>query len=156
VPGYKFGTGISNSLTAGSLQFTGEEALDAAFSVAGAAGRLSLFARSVQEWWNLGSEGDALFKSLSLGDKLYYEIGKRTLSPGAFSAVEGLSAIEAGRNLVAERGFLSAMFGYGPSTVAAFGSTLSSGPTAAFRLYLGPTYGSAWWATNVGTSLSRP
>jgi RHS repeat-associated protein len=155
-PGYKFGTGLSNSYDAGSLKMTGEETLDGVFSLAAGVGKIVGATASVKSWWNLGKEGDAAFKTLSLNEKIVTEIGKKTISAANYAEQAGMTALEAGYAEIKRRGgMLKALFHYDFGAIRAFGTTASTGPTATIRIYFGNGVGITWFGVNSGATVSR-
>lgn len=79
-----------------------------------------------------GSGNDAAWRSYSLANKVYYEIGQKTLNtlPGGFNA---LDAAAKGRRIVTEMGWFNALRPTRSGLVLGAGKTFWTGPTPAFR-----------------------
>ncbi|MBE2252773.1 MAG: RHS repeat-associated core domain-containing protein [Myxococcus sp.] len=105
--------------------------------MAGAAA-VSLFALEGLPWIYTGVEADTAWASLSLREKLLYEIGQKTLSKSAFESVSKLAAsspcelaVAKGTQLVATQGWIRAML---PSLVSGqWSATMGTGATPAVR-----------------------
>ena len=88
-----------------------------------------------KNWWHRGSKNDAYWRSLSLKDKAYYEIGQKTLSDSTFARLGNLDPVARGRVLVAEQGWFRAMVPESPGLVLGAGRTLGTGPTPLVRWF---------------------
>ena len=94
---------------------------------------------AADEWWFGGAEQDAYWRSLSLKNKLLFEIGQKTLSNKTFTPRLGsLDPVARGRVLVDEAG--GGMAGWIKATIPALpgvtlgvGRTFGTGPTPLVR-----------------------
>ena len=93
-------------------------------------------------------EGDALFKSLTVGEKFADDIEMNTVDSSAYAAQGGRAAVNIGLAEVAKKGWGRAFLSHDSAALGQFGNAWSTGPTAAGQQYLGNLFGSAWYATN--------
>ena len=105
-------------------------------------------------WFARGSEMDDAWATLSLKDKVFYEVGQKTLnlSEAAFDAAYGgLTTVERGRKIYSEVGWFKAAFPESAKFMqSGSGGTLSSGPTAVFRFSMKWMYAGAPTMFEVG------
>jgi hypothetical protein len=87
-------------------------------------------------WWYRGAENDAVWRSLSLKDKLLYEIGQKTTSSSRFSSLADLDAVARGKAMVADLGWVKALKPEGAGWALGVGATLSTGPTPLVRWFV--------------------
>ena len=98
-----------------------------------AAGKLPGLNR-VGNWFQRGAENDPAWAKLPARDKLFYEIGQKSLPNKQFEPFAHLGPVERGRAIVAQQGWLRALFPRSPKfIVPGEGGTLGTGPTPAFR-----------------------
>jgi RHS repeat-associated protein len=84
-------------------------------------------------WWNKGSEADAAWRALPIKDKVFYEIGQKTLPASQWKDYAHLDAVARGRALVQDKGWVGALIPQGSGWSLGVGSTLSTGPTPLVR-----------------------
>ena len=107
--------------------------------------------RQLKDWWYKGAENDAYWRGLSPKDKVFYEIGQKTLPAGQFEKFANLTPLERGRALVAESGWWGALRPTGTGWRLGAGTTLNTGPTPLVRWFTpraagaGAVGGTAWW-----------
>lgn len=91
----------------------------------------------IRDWYGRGSSNDKAWSQLSAKDKMYYEIGQKTLSSADdFAKISHLSPVERGRLLVQQQGWTKALMPQsGKFVVPGEGGTLSTGPTPAARWF---------------------
>ncbi len=98
-------------------------------------------ALSAKAWYYTGAENDAAWQALSLKDKVYYEIGQKTLKD--ITPYADLSAVERGRQIVQDQGWFTALKPQGAGWQLGVGETFSTGPTPAFRYVVPRAAGAA-------------
>ena len=80
-------------------------------------------------WWRQGAGNDAYWRSLSPGDKAYYEIGQKSLTTAEFQELKLLDPVTRGKALVQRYGWRGAL----TPGVSGYGSSFWTGPTPAVR-----------------------
>jgi hypothetical protein len=94
-------------------------------------GRLENGCGRTRAWWMKGASGDAAWRALSLRDKFFHELGKKTTNERVLSMIKDMAPVDAGRMLWERQGLRSLW----PS-VGQFWYTWSTGPTAGARYML--------------------
>ena len=92
---------------------------------------------SFAAWWYRGAENDAAWRALSFQDKVFYEIGQKTLSTAEYGNYANFSAVERGRKLVQDLGWRNALKPQGAGWRLGVGETFNTGPTPLIR-YVAP------------------
>jgi len=85
------------------------------------------------EWWYRGVENDPAWRALPLKDKVYYEIGQKTLPSSELAPYVGLDPVARGRALVESKGWVRALLPQGSGFRLGIGETFNSGPTPLVR-----------------------
>jgi len=88
------------------------------------------------EWYHNGASNDAAWRALNLRDKVYYEIGQKTL-PSGFEKYAKLTPVQKGQAYVLEQGWVKAILPTKSGVKLGIGETFHTGPTPVFR-YLVP------------------
>ncbi|MDK2127081.1 RHS repeat-associated core domain-containing protein, partial [Parachitinimonas caeni] len=86
---------------------------------------------AARTWYMSGSEVDAAWRSMSLKDKLLYEIGQKTTS--SYGKYAALDPVARGAAMVKDMGWFGALAPESGGLVLGAGTTLSTGPTPLFR-----------------------
>jgi len=87
----------------------------------------------VKNWWKTGAENDTAWRALPLKDKVYYEVGQKTLPDGVWQKYGNLDPVARGRALVQDQGWLGAVKPQGAGWKLGAGETLHTGPTPLIR-----------------------
>ena len=88
----------------------------------------------LRDWWMRGSEADAYWRQLPLRNKVYYEVGQKTLSGRRFQRFVDLDPVSRGRALVGEQGWFRALvIPEGRGWTLGVGATFRTGPTPLVR-----------------------
>ena len=88
---------------------------------------------NLKNWWNAGAENDAAWRALPLKDKVFYEVGQKTLPDGVWQKYANLDPVARGRALVQDQGWLGALKPQGGGWKLGAGETLHTGPTPLIR-----------------------
>ena len=88
---------------------------------------------NLKNWWNAGAENDMAWRALPLKDKVFYEVGQKTLPNGVWQKYANLDPVARGRNLVQDKGWLGALRPQGAGWKLGAGETLQTGPTPLVR-----------------------
>jgi len=88
---------------------------------------------SLKSWWNSGAENDAAWRALTFKNKVFYEIGQKTLRDGVWQKYSNLDPVARGRALVQDQGWFGAIKPQGSGWALGAGETLSTGPTPLLR-----------------------
>lgn len=90
-----------------------------------------------KDWFMRGAENDEAWAKSPLRDKLYYEIGQKTLtSADEFAKVSQLSPVDRGAQFVKEHGWMRSLFPSSTKFLPGTGGTFSTGPTPGARWFL--------------------
>jgi hypothetical protein len=106
-----------------------------AFSMLGTGSR-GMQLTKLKNWWNAGAEADPYWRSLSLKDKAFYEIGQKTLPGNMFEKYAHLEPVARGRALVNDMGLGRAIWPQGTGYRLGAGTTLHTGPTPLVRWFV--------------------
>ncbi len=129
------GLGMGLSLGSGLLSNTAKAPTIIASARATAQESGTLIGQT-KSWWLKGAEGDAAWSRLSAADKLYFEIGQKTVTSatlGKFSHIA--DPVARGRAMVQEMGVVKATMTVNTKALnPGVSGTLSTGPTPGGRL----------------------
>ena len=89
--------------------------------------------KGLLDWWKRGSEIDDYWRSLSLMDKIMYEIGEKTLASAKYAEYANLDRVSRGRKIIEDSGWLRAVCPEGTGWRLGAGTTLGTGPTPSVR-----------------------
>jgi RHS repeat-associated protein len=89
--------------------------------------------KGLLDWWKRGSEIDDYWRSLSLMDKIMYEIGEKTLASAKYAEYANLDRVSRGRKIIEDSGWFRAVCPEGTGWRLGAGTTLGTGPTPSVR-----------------------
>lgn len=106
------------------------------FGIAAVLGGSIGAAPTIAGWYMSGSEADMAWRALSFSEKVFYEIGQKTLSREMFAKFASLDPVSRGRALVATQGWIRALLPAGKGYALGAGATFTTGPTPLVRYIL--------------------
>jgi RHS repeat-associated protein len=89
--------------------------------------------KNLKNWWNRGAENDGAWRALPLKDKVFYEIGQKSLPREVWPGYANLDPVARGRALVQDNGWLGALKPQAAGWRLGAGETLHTGPTPLVR-----------------------